>query len=285
MNGKIIFSLSGTYCSSISSIAMLIKNINKELIKVRHIDTENKIVDLSRLEYMDSNLCVILYAYLKLLIRYRSNMTNENYYLAMPHEEKLATHLKKNNFCSLWGEKNKYDYNNTIIKISENRTDLESIIYLYKNLSPKLLNLGMKEDDVNEFISYLGELCTNAFQHGKSEYLYLSGQFYPNKHELDFTFFNIGNTFTENISKVGVSQKYISWAFIQGNTTSDSYGLGLSNFMDILNKYDADIVIISDNEIYHKKNGIIEDKIDEGIYLPGTMINIKFNLDEYNVLK
>ena len=59
----------------------------------------------------------------------------------------------------------------------------------------------------------------------------------------------------------------------------------MTYFMELLKKYDADVVIVSDNEIYSKENGIINDEVYSDLYLGGTLMNIKFKLNEYNIIK
>lgn len=277
--------ISGSYDSCKDSIRRLIKDITREIRKARTFENGNKYIDLSRLTFIDSNLSVIIYAYIKILISTKQITSDDNYFIIPPIAESLNKHLNKNNFCSLWRGKAEQDSNNTIIKISENKNTTESIETLVSYVYLKLVELSMAENDINEFIAYLGEVCANSFQHGRTDNLYISGQFFPSRHELNLTFINFGKTFRQNIESFCFNEKYITWAFIEGNTTINSFGYGMSNFMALLNKYDADIVIISDNEIYSKENGIIKDEICSDLFLGGTLMNIKFKLNEYNIIK
>ena len=187
---NIIMEISGSYDSCKDSIRRLIKDITREIRKARTFENGNKYIDLSRLTFIDSNLSVIIYAYIKILISTKQITSDDNYFIIPPIAESLNKHLNKNNFCSLWRGKAEQDSNNTIIKISENKNTTESIETLVSYVYLKLVELSMAENDINEFIAYLGEVCANSFQHGRTDNLYISGQFFPSRHELNFTFIN-----------------------------------------------------------------------------------------------
>lgn len=282
---NIIMELSGSYDSCKNSIRKLIKDITQEIRKAKSFEIGNKYIDLSHLTFIDSNLSVIIYAYIKILISTKKITSDNKYIIIPPIAEPLYKHLNKNNFCSLWKGKVEEDSNNTIIKISENKNTTESIETIASCIYTKLADLLMAEDEINKFITYLGEVCANSFQHGETDNLYISGQFFPSRHELNLTFINFGKTFRQNIESLCTDGKYITWAFVEGNSSSNSWGYGMTYFMELLKKYDADVVIVSDNEIYSKENGIINDEVYSDLYLGGALMNIKFKLNEYNIIK
>lgn len=287
MNNNIILRIDSEYDSSCQSILNLVKNLEAQLLNLKPFNIkENSIIDLSNLHYIDANLSIILYAYLKLL----RDLTPVNLIIQTPKRQELDKLLSRNNFCSLWGGTLIEDEFKTIIKISENKNPTEAIKELITSVKP-ILKERFSNGYEDEFISSLGEVCVNAFTHGMTDgQLWIGGQFYPKKHELSLTIMNFGNTFIKNVVAYKKAKgeeikdyKFISWALIEHNTTlKNSLGIGLARFNDIVNKYNSDLVIISGEEVYKRENGIIKDYLVSEVWLPGTIINIKFYLNEEN---
>lgn len=280
-----ILQLSGQYNSCKESIKKLIKDINMQLNKKRVFQLGAKCIDLRKLKYIDSNLSVVIFAYIKSLQNMSKISSGDEYKILPPDFEPLKIHLLKNNFCSLWQEDCHVDINGTIIKISEYKNAKQGVESVLSDFYPMFSGLQMREDDIYQFAQYLSEVINNCFQHGNSDTVYFSGQFFPTKHELDVTMLNFGTTFKDNIKLYIDDMKCISWAFQFGTTTSNSLGLGMYSFLTLIKKYNAEIVILSDNEIYTNENGCEKDEIHPDVYFGGTLINIKFKLNEYNIIK
>jgi len=79
---------------------------------------------------------------------------------------------------------------------------------------------------------------------------------------------------------------FIPWALIESNTTdSKSTGIGLTRFMDVIQSQNAELIIISGNEVYNYKNETVHDSWYKYFNFGGTIINITFNLNENNIIK
>lgn len=286
---KNIIKLQGRFDSSRKSIIELIKTLNTQISNLGNLSMlDELIIDLSDIAYIDSNISVILYAYIK-------EIDNNNKVLIKikgPIEEKVQEVLLKNNFCSLWNEQFSKDYKFTYIKIKSCKDIYDCINYTQNELSPHLTNLQMNNALQNELFESLFELNTNAYRHGKCDSLYICGQFFPNNHRLNLTYVNFGKTFRQNYigylktNKIEESEKNsITWAKRDGNSTeSDSAGVGLATFFDVLKKYNSNVIIFSGNEILEYNENIeMDDYIDT--QFKGCIINIKFNLNEKNSIK
>ena len=285
MIGKIV--LAGRYDSSQKSILKLIKELNSQINSLGDFSQLKRLVfDLSDLNYIDSNISVILYAYLK-------ELDNSNYFpidIIAPLNKQVVNVLLKNNFCSLWeGDALNDDYL-TYIKINKCENIRDCVKFNYEDLMPKLNVINMTADDKSEFLASLLEVNANSFQHGKCKDLYVCGQFFPNNHTLNLTFINFGRTFNQNfigyhkINQLQLPKEFsISWAMQEGNTTDkDSLGLGLSRFLDNLTKYNADVIIISDNEIFCRSNEKLINKTINDLRFMGTILSVRFNLSDKN---
>ncbi len=286
-----IITVSGRFDSRINSILNLIGMLDNKIKELGDLDeVEKVIIDLENLEYIDSNVSVILFAYVK----YLCNNFAFNMELVAPSNEKVTEVLFKNNFCSLWNDEGIKDYNGTYLKITECSNINDCVQLNINNLLPKLKQINMIDDDAFELIGAILEINQNAFQHGKCDILYVCAQFFPNQHELKLTLFNFGKTFKQNLisylknrkENTKLNYRAIKWATENGNTTdSNSAGTGLTRFIDVLKKYNSNLIIISDNEILlnNEKDDFSANLIN--INLKGCLINVIFHLNELNCIK
>ena len=288
---KNIITISGRFDSGINSTLDLISTLDnkiKELGDTNEID--KLIINLKDLKYIDSNISVILFAYIKYLI----NNFEFGIDIITPTDNKVYEVLFKNNFCSLWNDNSIKDNNSTYLKITECLDINDCVLLNINNLLPKLKQINMTDEDAFEFIGAILEINQNAFQHGKCDILYICGQFFPNQHQLKLTLFNFGKTFKQNLisylkSKdinAKLNYRAIEWATENGNTTDlNSAGTGLTRFIDILKKYNSKIIIISDDEILlnNQTDNFNANLVETS--LQGCLINVIFNLNDLNCIK
>lgn len=280
--------LSGRYDSTKSSIIKLVKTLEEQISRVNKLSKAKVFFDLSDVTYIDSNIAVIIYAYIKEI----DNNTELDIIVKMPSDSKVNQVLFKNNFCSLWGDPSLPDINNTFVKIKGCININDCVNYTTSELFPMLDNLKMAKNNQYEFLEALFELNNNAFQHGKCDSLYVCGQFFPNNHFLNITYINFGKTFKQNYIKYikrnnlsDFKESPIIWARKEGNSTeADSAGVGLLTFFDNLKKYNSQVIIFSDNEVYERDSNGERDNFIRDRFL-GTIITIKFNLNEFNCIK
>ena len=150
-----LIKISGSYNSCKNSIKKLIKDITNQINKKNFFAHKEKIIDMSELTYIDSNLSVIIFGFIKSIVN-ASSMFAVNFKIIPPKQDALRQVLYKNNFCRLWNDKALEDTHKTIIKIAEykNATDcIESMLIDFYEL---FRNLKMSENDIFKFIEYLG---------------------------------------------------------------------------------------------------------------------------------
>jgi hypothetical protein len=133
------------------------------------------------------------------------------------------------------------------------------------------------------------EIFNNARTHGKCEYVFSCGQFYPQNGRLDFTIVDIGNTIRKNVRdylECKVSGKEaIDWAVKKNTTTRKDNilgGLGFTLIRDFLCKNEGKIQIASADGYWHEKECTSSSE-DLSDFFGGTAVNLEFNVnDQYS---
>jgi hypothetical protein len=132
------------------------------------------------------------------------------------------------------------------------------------------------------------EIFNNAHTHGRCEYVYTCGQYFPDEMKLKFTISDMGTTIRKNVNDYFESKNKIDgkdailWAVEKGNTTKKGNipgGLGLSLIRSFLIPNEGSIQIISSNGYWEEKNGIIFVNAFKNRFL-GTIVNFDFNLND-----
>jgi hypothetical protein len=170
-----------------------------------------------------------------------------------------------------------------------------------------LTDVGSFQDYINErLLSYQGfptlsallkkkintsilEIFNNCYTHGRCDFVYTCGEFYPEESILRFGISDMGATIRANVNaylkKSGSSipgKDAIEWAVEPGNTTKEGAipgGLGLSMIRDFLRLNEGSIQIISSNGYWQEKKGIIFANTLKDRFL-GTIVNLEFNLND-----
>lgn len=103
----------------------------------------------------------------------------------------------------------------------------------------------------------LGEIFSNSERHAESDWVYTSGQYFPNKEPRQITFciadvgIGIANQVKTKLGRVLDSDEAIEWAFVEGNTTKDgSGGLGLFSLKNIISDNKGELIVVS-NDVYY----------------------------------
>lgn len=135
------------------------------------------------------------------------------------------------------------------------------------------------------------EIVDNIFTHSHSEKVFLCGQYYPQKHKLNFTILDTGDGIPDVVSMVAENRdksdsEKIDWAMREGTTTINEMsskttrGIGLSTIYEELLGY-GELTILSSKGYWKLTSGtsIIEPtKILKNLNfgMPGTLIHISF---------
>lgn len=103
----------------------------------------------------------------------------------------------------------------------------------------------------------LGEIFSNSERHAESDWVYTSGQYFPNKEPGQVTFciadvgIGIVNQVKTKLGRVLDSDEAIEWAFVEGNTTKEnSGGLGLFSLKNIISDNKGELIVVS-NDVYY----------------------------------
>ena len=112
------------------------------------------------------------------------------------------------------------------------------------------------------------------------------GQFFPNKHKIEFTIVDMGLGFKNiinnrfKLSKTITSTQAIKWAVVDGHTTKTdvSGGLGLSLLEEFIKLNGGKFQIISDDGFYEL--GTTENTAFLETAFPGTIVNMEFRTDD-----
>ena len=244
--------------------------------------------DFSKVQWFDANLCAVLGA----VVTQVQNNLNEVKLINFP--KKIENLFKKNCFFGYFGKEVIPDINDTTIFYRKFKTSEEK--YFQKYIDKELLsNLPQMSELLRKKInSNILEVFLNAIDHGRSDYIFSCGQYYPAKNIIDFTIVDIGRTIKKNVNqylkKVKKIKKdirgfnCIKWAIVEGHSTRDiniPCGLGFSIIKDFIELNKGRIQIISSDgfwEMENKSNFVKEFKNE----FPGVIINFRFNIDDTN---
>jgi len=189
--------------------------------------------------------------------------------------------LTRNGFLSFFGNPKIPDRNNTAISYEvldpqDNRYFSNYVFreFLSKPNLPKMTVALRKK--VAESIY---EIFINAKMHSDTEKIFTCGQFFPNKHIIEFMITDIGIGIPESINRrFGVSfdsVTAISWAMKSGNTTKQgvSGGIGLALLQEFISQNRGKIQVISGDGFWELNERGVETKVFTNEF-PGTAINI-----------
>lgn len=237
-------------------------------------------LDLSSCSFFEANMAAPLYAVIARLRDELNDVTITN----VPAG--VSTILRKNKFLSIFSHPELADVNQTtlpfkILKLTAGEQFNDYLdTYMHGRGIPT-----MSEALTKRFKQSLFEIFLNAAIHSQSKSgIFVCGQFYPNKHRLDFTIADAGVGIRENVRKYTKrpklnSCKAIEWAMTEGNTTKTGNqpgGLGLKLIRDFIQMNGGKIQVVSRFGYYEfSPNGELVRKMDNDF--PGTCINIEIN--------
>lgn len=197
--------------------------------------------------------------------------------------------FRRNGFLSHFGHPAVQDYRNTTIQYQELKVSDSRRFHDFIRTSlldhPQLPHLsdGLKRK-IQEAIF---EIFVNAQTHSGQSCIFTCGQFFPQKHKIEFTITDMGVGFGANFSsrfnRNVPPERAIEWAMIEGNTTKTDApgGIGLAILKEFTVKNNGKIQIISNTGFYQLDAG--------GIHLnslstafPGTIVNVQFRTDDAN---
>ncbi len=202
--------------------------------------------------------------------------------------------LQKNNFLSFFNFPALHDnYNTTIPYLKLQPTEGRFFNhYVFRELLRRDELPKMSEGANKKILESIYEIFVNAQIHSESEYIYTSGQFYPNKNKIEFTITDVGIGFKNKVNKrfgstLNATQA-IEWAMQDKNTTKVgiSGGIGLTFLKEFTTLNRGKMQIVSNDGFYQYENQ--DDDGEKEILkllsneFPGTVVNLQFSTNDSN---
>ena len=240
-------------------------------------------LDFSSCSFFEANMAAPLYAVIARLRDELNDVSIEN----VPSE--VSRILRKNKFLSMFNQPDLTDTNQTTLPFKIFKLSAGDQFNDYLDTYMKGRGIPtMSKALTKRFRQSLFEIFLNATIHSASDSgIFVCGQFYPQKHRVDFTIADAGVGIRENVRKYTGMQKLnsckaIEWAMTEGNTTKTGSlpgGLGLKLIKDFIQMNKGKIQIISRFGYYEfSANGEHIQKMNNDF--PEACINIEINTED-----
>lgn len=235
-------------------------------------------------KWFAANMCSALAGIFELL----QNNLNEIQLIEIPPN--IQTILQKNNFLSYYGKSGIVDSNHTTIPFCKlKKTDGRYFKnYIFEELLGKDELPDMTQAVKNKIAEAIYEIFVNAQIHSETNYIFTCGQFYPNKHKIEFTVTDIGIGFKQKVNQSFNKQlsaiQAIKWAVKDRHTTKKGTpgGIGLAFLQEFILHNKGKMQIISSDGFYEYENGRETVKTFKGEY-PGTVVNLQFMTNDKQI--
>lgn len=231
--------------------------------------------------FVDANMASPLGAVLDKL---REELNTIN--LSIP-DNRAQTILQKNTFLCNYGYGRIEDSNNTTLPYT--RYKITDSLWFIKYVDKWLLDRGemptLSTGLKREILKGIGEIFANSTIHAESEFIYVCGQFFPNKHLLYLTITDIGNGIRNTVNKAKNSKmgsvEAIRWAMVDGNTTKEDTpgGYGFDILKKLILKNNGIMQIISNDGFYQLEASGEKANLLNNAF-PGTVVSLQFRTDD-----
>ena len=195
--------------------------------------------------------------------------------------------LLKNNFLSFYGKDIHVDTYGTTIpyEILFPKDDRHFAEYIQDQIFGKGDFPNLSTALRKKLLESICEIFHNAKMHSQTEKIFICGQFFSSKKQIQFMITDIGwgirEVFNRCFNCSMSSIKAIKWSLKEGHTTKQNQtgGLGLSLLFDFIQKNQGEIQIVSNDGFYEFKNNQTSCK-KFNHFFPGTMVNIMVKTDD-----
>lgn len=252
-----------------------------------NMDNEKQLlVDFTQCIEIDGNLSAVIGA---ILDKVRPSFPH--ILVALPRNKTVKKTLARNHFLRSWQvditfeEKENYvEYN----RFKKDASSSEFKRYIQEGLINKQKFPQHTDLAGEKIVESVFEIYANAVMHGKTEYVHSCGEYMPDKHVLEMTIVDCGQTIPGNVGEFlnKTNQRLmddcaaIEWAFVSGNTTkSQTGGLGLAIIKDFIGLNEGSIQVVSGRGFIEYKGASVE-RFLLATPFPGTVVNMKFNFDD-----
>jgi signal transduction histidine kinase len=263
-------------CSGFDNIAHIAERTSELLL-------DSVELDFSSCSFFEANMAAPLYV---VIARLR-NALNDVSVINLPNA--IERILQKNRFLNVFNLPTLTDTNQTTLPFKIFKLNAEDQFNDYLDVNMKGRGVpAMSEVLTKRFRQSLFEIFLNAAIHSESETgVFVCGQFFPQKHRMDFTIADDGVGIRENVRRYTGKEKLnsckaIEWAMTEGNTTkagNQPGGLGLKLIKDFIRMNKGKLQIVSRFGYYEfSANGESIPKMNHDF--PGTCINIEINTED-----
>ncbi|CAM3803007.1 hypothetical protein DESA109040_21845 [Deinococcus saxicola] len=263
-----------------NSIAEIHKNL---ILRKANFQHEPPFVDMSRLQWIDANMCAPLGA---VLVRGAKDF--DDLRISLPKSKTVEDILLRNGFLSAISQLPKRkDMQGTTIEFKIFKSSTigmrEFSGHAHRIIADRdglVISEGLK----NHLVRNVLEIFNNSVIHSESSAgIFACGQFYPIKHRIRLTISDLGSGFLPKVIRhLGdstiTSSDAIKWAVKKGNTTKVGTpgGLGLGLLFEFIEINGGKMQIVSGNSLWQYEKG------REACYnltcpLLGTSVSISIN--------
>jgi hypothetical protein len=236
-------------------------------------------IDMSRVRWIDANMCASLGAILYKTSRNLNTISFSNI------QSKVEIILCKNGFLSNYGHTTKPDVYGTTIEYK--RFEPNDGRYFGTYINTHFIGKGLPRMSIGltkKFQESIFEIFSNAAIHSETKHgIYACGQFFPKKNRLDFSITDLGIGIRQNLEEKGnvtlSAEQAIKWAVSGQNTTKSGRvpgGLGLKLLREFISMNHGRIQIASDQGYWELKENKETLKRFTNPF-PGTTVNLEFN--------
>lgn len=200
--------------------------------------------------------------------------------------------MRRNGFARHFNIPRIPDPNNTVIEYwifdadTENLEQFEK--YTFMNIFERKDMPNMSPAVKHSMVDNMLEIFNNVIDHGHTDRVFVSGQYFVKKEQLVVTITDMGNTIKQNVTAYAtehlqeIPNPTLLWAIIEGNstkTTSAPGGLGISRLLQFLRLNEGSFTLISEDEYLQvTKKGKTFKSLE--VPFPGTIVSIAFNMSD-----
>ena len=239
-------------------------------------------LDFSSCDLFEANMAAPLYT---VIARLRNNLNDVS---LVNIRNDIKRILQKNEFLSVFNIPSLLDTNQTTFpfKIFKLKNTIDQFNDYLDRLMRNRKMQNIPETLNKNFLRSLFEIFQNASAHSDSTGIFVCGQFFPKKKQIDFSIADAGIGILENVRKrterTHVSSlAAIRWALDEGTTTRNGKhpgGIGLKIVKDFIQKNQGKLQIVSRGGYYEFTPGNNSSASKNMEYdFPGTCVNIEIN--------
>lgn len=245
-------------------------------------------IDMGATAWFDADMCAALGA---ILYRLGEGLNTVRLTNIRPGVENI---LLKNGFLSHYGREKIPDRWGTTIPYRrfDAKDDRFFADYIENELIYRAEMPVMSAGLLKKFRESIFEIFSNAVLHSRTELgIFSCGQFFPARHQLDFSVADLGVGMRQNIKdNTGLDlspEAAIVWAFEGRNTTKRGPvpgGLGLKLLVEFIDLNGGCIQIVSDAGYWRREKGkTLTASLTHSF--PGTVVTVEINMADTNSYK